>query len=411
VLYWKKVILMLCCYCAGINADSYCNQQKFMEKLQAPAPAWVTQQIEEDLGAFKESGVSLLAINKTFHNCASKIMCHLGYPFRNDLFAHYRIIDNQIYRKYNGCTYVYFDEALIKLSQLIHLPNVEFILDLQDGVPQADDAPDFWITENRSNQAPIFARAKKNQTKYIALFPDYSAFGNQLVDIKSVIAEVLKGSEEYPWELKIKKAFWRGASSDIGKYKCNELSIEEIKSMYSTKPRYLLCQNSLIYPDLIDAGFTATYQNLELFLRKQGMMQEHCSVFNHIQYAYLPCLDGWSCTYPGYYWRLLSNSVVLKAESDQILWFYGALKEYEHYIPVHYNCSDICEKILWAQNHEGQCRLISEKARRLVLEELSVEDNYLYVWRILKYYETLQQFDCRLLLNETLRDPVWIKCK
>ncbi len=65
------------------------------------------------------------------------------------------------------------------------------------------------------------------------------------------------------------------------------------------------------------------------------------------------------CTYCGYQWRLLSNSLALKQESDEIQWFYIALKPYEHYIPIKNDMSDLLEIIEWARKNDDKCKKIS----------------------------------------------------
>lgn len=220
-------------------------------------------------------------------------------------------------------------------------------------------------------------------------------------------------NQTYPWDTKIRKAFWRGSRSDFWKNNIETYSFEEVKAIYSTRPRFILSKYSVLYPDLIDAGIlphTYTHaSNLNLFLEQEKVLKPECSIPDHIHYAYLPCLDGWSCTYPGFYWRLASNSVVFKNESDQQLWFYKALKPYVHYVPLKYDLSDIFEKIKWASTNDDLCIKIAETSTNLVLDELTEEDNYLYLYTVLKYYESLQTFDCIELLNETEISNEWTK--
>ena len=392
---------------AGFIAEYGLNPAKFHEKLKQPISSWVQEQIENDLGGFKELGISQRAIDTTLKKSADTILINWNQPHRYDLFARYRIIDNKIFRKKHDNSTCYFDDVLIRLSKMIDLPNVDFILALSDGVPESYAVQDFWVTENRSDQAPIFARSKKIWARHVVILPDYSAFS-----LENIFKQVNEANRKYPWSKKVKKAFWRGVPSDFWENQIDRFSTEEIRNIYSTRPRFIVSKFSVNHPDLADAGITSCYGHaplLKAFLEEERVMKPERSIPDHIANAYLPCLDGWSCTYPGYYWRLLSNSVVFKNESDQQLWFYRALKPNEHYIPLKYDCSDLEEKLKWAKANDAVCQQIAENATRFVLDQLTEEDNFLYVYRALKYYESLQQFNCMDLLSETLNASEWIR--
>jgi hypothetical protein len=109
------------------------------------------------------------------------------------------------------------------------------------------------------------------------------------------------------------------------------------------------------------------------------------------------------CTFPGYQWRLLSGSLSFKQESDEIQYFYSALKPYEHYIPLRRDVKDLLEKIRWAKKHDEECKEIAENARAFALQNLMPNQIYAYLYWTLERYASLQDFD----LSEASLGPEW----
>ena len=120
-------------------------------------------------------------------------------------------------------------------------------------------------------------------------------------------------------------------------------------------------------------------------------------------------MDGHMCTYPGYQWRLLSNSVSFKQESNQIQWFYSALKPYEHFIPLKNDISDLKERIEWASSNDEKVKNISSNAQNFAINNLLIQDNYYYLYLVLKNYAQAEDIDFKKLKKSTKSDPNW-KC-
>lgn len=53
-----------------------------------------------------------------------------------------------------------------------------------------------------------------------------------------------------------------------------------------------------------------------------------------LEHKYLLDIDGYVSAWSGLYWKLFSQSVVLKAPSHWEQWYYRDLKEYVHYLPL-----------------------------------------------------------------------------
>ena len=92
---------------------------------------------------------------------------------------------------------------------------------------------------------------------------------------------------------------------------------------------------------------------------------------DHIKYKYQLLIDGNTCTYPRAIWQLFSNSVVLKQSSDAVQWFYGALRPYEHYLPVNSDMSNLIDVIQWAIDHDDEALAISHRAQEFARDNLT----------------------------------------
>jgi|GEM_PF-4208045 len=70
---------------------------------------------------------------------------------------------------------------------------------------------------------------------------------------------------------------------------------------------------------------------------------------------------------------------------------------------------DLLEIVDWARKHDKECQQIAENATELVANQLMEEDNYLYLYRLLAYYEKLQTFKTEDFFNEVHTSDKWIK--
>ena len=111
-----------------------------------------------------------------------------------------------------------------------------------------------------------------------------------------------------------------------------------------------------------------------------------------LSYKYHINLEGVTCVYPGYQWRLLSGSLVFKQESEEVQWFYYFLKPWVHYVPVREDLSDLIENIQWAKAHDLEAKAIGENARHFALNNLMPEHFLLYCYKALVFYASLQSF-------------------
>ncbi len=380
----------------------------FQRKWALPIPEWMVTRITQELAPFINSKISQRALDRTFAKIAP--VCPRD--------TRYRIINGAIYR-YGPDPYGFGDYYLrgvvhcASLEGVPDFPNVDFIFHQGDGIPIAPGffhPPYFWVTEDFKDQAPILSYARSKDAHYIISIPD--RFTIPASAWSKLIPAILHQNEQIPWEKKIKKAFWRGTTTDFRRHAIGAYTLQEVEEIYSSRARWILCDFSLKRPDLVDAGFNVVHDpavNLATFVRP--MMKEGVSPAGHLNYAYLPVLDGYTSTFPGYLWRLLSNSVALKQETSDSQWFYDALKPYVHYIPIQENMEDLEQVILWARDHDEECQQISANARKFVLENLMMEDLYLYQLLVFLEYAKYQDFDLQDLLEETTNDSKWIRIR
>jgi hypothetical protein len=371
----RKFILFLIVLLAGTSYFAYkyrgvIYQYYIIKKGQ---PEWAHKQIEADFADFS-GGISQVALNETFERALKA----------NIAIYRYRVIGGKIYRKGPGSLpdrVKVFDKMLKRLNRCIGLPNLDFIVCLMDGVPECYVAQDFWIMDEQSAQAPLLAWAKKEGAKYVVLIPDVLTTIERLWHRD--IEKINQANRKIPWNQRIEKAFWRGTTSD------KRYSLEN----YSSKPRFRLSHLSQQAPEWIDAGFNSAYsEELRTFFREIGVLKGHQTLAEHIRFKYLPVLDGWMCTYPGFQWRLLSGSLTMKQESNEIQYFYSALKPYVHYLPIRNDMSDVVEKVRWAKEHDAECEQMAVNARQFALQHLMPEPIYAYFYAVLKRYASLQRF-------------------
>lgn len=370
------------------------NRAKFKEKLAQPIPKWIEESVCASLAPFQEKGISQRALTATYEKIQKEAP---NAPY----FCRYRILDQKIYRK--GEDLSQMDHFFRTLLLLTPVPDVDFILSQCDGIP-LDDAPmNFWIPEDQEEQSPLFAFAKAKGALNVICIPDRFT----IPEWPNLIREILQANGQYPWERKKRMAVWRGQPSDSFR-RLWESSF--LMQHYQTRPRYLLCSLSQMYPDFIDAGFNAPGGIPQVLIEGVlPLMKPGFSPSDHLTCAYLPVLDGAMCTFPGYLWRLLSNSLPLKQEAMTEQWFYSALRPYVHYLPIQEDLSNLIEQIDWARSHDEECRKMAEAGTEFVLSNLMPEDLYLYQSYLLEQYAACQKLQGKDLREETEKDPSWAK--
>jgi hypothetical protein len=87
-----------------------------------------------------------------------------------------------------------------------------------------------------------------------------------------------------------------------------------------------------------------------------------------IKYKYILDIDGHSNTWDATAWKLYSGSVLLKTQSIWKQWFYDDFREWEHYVPVKNDFSDLNARIEWCIANDDKCKEIAENARKFAIK-------------------------------------------
>ncbi len=347
----------------------------FSRKLNEPTPDWMIEQIEHDLTPFKKE---------------------LSQKYLDDLFAkngeayylvRVRVISGQltIQTSQRALTLEWVPNIIIPHLQAVHkhrpLPDIDFIFSGRDFLAQGNEEHNCQLPHDPI--LPIFIMSKCKQDKGLILFPDWFA----LRGFEPDKSQVLEGNKRYPWDSKRKILFFRGADSGAWD-----------STNWTNSPRPKIMFLSVKHPDLIDAKFPylLTYQgdNQALKLKKAkkaGLMGKFVPMREHPRYRYLMDIDGHCAATPRFPLLLHSNSVIFKNMTNSMLWFYGTIKPYVHFIPVAEDLSDLLTQLAWAKSHDDECKKISQNARQLAAEVLSQEVVYLYLYRVLEAYSAKQQ--------------------
>ncbi|MBX7066698.1 MAG: hypothetical protein K1X28_05655 [Parachlamydiales bacterium] len=339
---------------------SFFPKEAFLAKLAKPPPSWMLSQISADLSPFPQ--ITQESLDQTYEHVS-------------ETFDRYRIFNNRLYKfvppnKRLSSRDNVFERALKTLLLYAKLPNVDFIYCPMDGLPEPYMAQNFYHSEP---QAPIFAKARLALAPHIILIPDQFSLSENWFEVSR---EILALNEVISWDDKKPLAMWRGGLTDIG------IPNGSFAPNYRDCPRYKI---SKLPSEWVDAGLQwSDCAQLDKLLEQEGATKNGASKQEHLQFKYLPVLDGHMCTYPGYQWRLLSNSVSFKQESDQEQWFYSALKPYTHYIPIKNDMSDLIEKVEWARSHDTEVQQIIQNAQDFAKNNLLPEDDYLYLYLALK---------------------------
>lgn len=349
----------------------------FLSKLARPIPNWMEDQLQEDFQDFEDKGIGKDQIDATF----AQIQTVLPTPF----IIRYRILNNELYRYFRPGELITLEDistelAIKTLLQCTSLPNVDFIISFYDGIRPNHI---FFHTPMKEQQAPLLISAKIRGTPYAVLVPDFRSIGHWWIsDIKHVKSRM----DQFPWDKKKEFAIWRGT--------CNR------------EERLNLCRLSILYPQYLDAKFNLPMDNPQL--EKEGLMGETVPWESFLECKYLPYVDGYMTAAPALQWRLLSNSVTFKPETDEIQWFSRVLEPYVHYVPLKTDLSDLIEKFDWAKLHDSECRQIAYESTQFALNNLMYEDVLLYLHAVLNRYASLQKIDFSEVEGEMGADSRWV---
>ena len=307
--------------------------------------------------------------------------------------SRFQIIDQQVYAdsyKKDHHLFLILKKYFEELVKQYKINNVDFIVYVSDLIPA--------INNDKVITIPAFVMYKNLDSIYEQnklLLPDAFFVTDNW---KKLIHKIEQASDQYPWKIKENKIFWRGSSTGCAKNDPYNMRSYNIKN-FDQLPRLSLVMLSKLYPDLIDAKL-AYYQqfskdkdgdNLKKILNMLfGKGPKNANEEEHLKYKYLISVDGNAATGTRVPWIMLSNSVLMKQNSNNIEWFYSALKPYTNYIPINERLTNLFEQIEWMKNHDQELQQISFNAHNFVKNNLMPEAIDAHMVIILNEYSKIQ---------------------
>jgi hypothetical protein len=91
------------------------------------------------------------------------------------------------------------------------------------------------------------------------------------------------------------------------------------------------------------------------------------------------------------YWKLFSNSVVLKQMTNNETFASDQFIPWVHFVPMNEDVKDIIEKIHWIKNHDAEAKQMAEAANSLMKENLMPKHFDMYLYHLLDQYSKLLQ--------------------
>ena len=226
-------------------------------------------------------------------------------------------------------------------------------------------------------------QAKKN----VGLIPDHEALADAIhIDL------ILQYSQQHPWESKLNKGFFIGATTGIIDQDVEDCKNDRVRAViFSSR-----------YPDLLEANFYTIYQDCVekciARLPNKKITVPLLSFEQWLVHKYLLDIDGNCSTTMRGRSILISNSVLLKVTSNpasnSMQWYYKCLVPYVNYIPIKNDLSDLLEIFNWLQTHDREAHEIAMRGQELGIEIFSKASIESYVVHsLIAYAEKIRLVD------------------
>ena len=197
------------------------------------------------------------------------------------------------------------------------------------------------------------------------------------------------------WKKKKNICVFRGSATGCG------MSIDN-------NMRLKAAQLSLEHPKLLDAGITDWKPRDKKYINEpikiinpddfKFKLVDGLSRQEQSEYKYILNIEGYVSAF-----RLSSelkmNSVVLICESDYKMWYSDSLVEYEHYVPVKKDLSNLIDQINWCKKNDKKCEKIASNGL-LFYEKYLTKD---------ALFDYMQKCMINIYLNRNLKNPLVIK--
>lgn len=178
------------------------------------------------------------------------------------------------------------------------------------------------------------------------------------------------------WKKKKPTSVFRGGSTGCGYDARNNVRIALAKLSLKLKAQG---KSDFRGEPLLDAGITAGAKKFKFhrdtglgFFSMEAVKLKPASFLSKKEqsaYKYIIYAEG-NVSAHRLATDMLLGSVILFVESEYTLWFEHLLKEYQHYIKIKRDLSDLEEKILWCRANDDICEQIGKNNRQFALDLL-----------------------------------------
>lgn len=237
----------------------------------------------------------------------------------------------------------------------------------------------------------------KDDYKHNNFIPILSPYSNSdYMDIPFIIPQdwnLVNNDESYykpnesdivPWENKIETLLFRGGCTGPLELEYNQrLQITKLNNQWYKSKRGLLDAGIVSWNsrDKIRFDLTIDYIKPKELNKKGIWTRKRIPMNEQLKYKYILDIDGHSKTNRMSY-LLQSECLIFITESKYVTgnlrWYDILLDPYVHYIPVKYDFSDLESQILWARDHDDECKEIAKNAKKLYNEYFNKEAIYDY---------------------------------
>jgi hypothetical protein len=236
------------------------------------------------------------------------------------------------------------------------LSNVDKSIDIK-GFYNIELHDSYTYRNNDINYKNVFTFSKFKDDKGPVLLPDVYQLGNY--------GNTLQFEDKIQWDKKVNKAVFYGSTTG---------DRDPLKNK-----RIDICQWALNKPELYDYKITNIVQMdsatvIQKIPNIEKIMSKAISVSDQINYKYLFNIDGNTSKFD--IWPYKTNSIVLKYESKEMLWYHPLMLDKFHFVEV--NKNNMESTINHYNNNPIDGQIVSVNARRFLHEILKPIAHQIY---------------------------------